>query len=75
MSGCTSGKRAFETYGEALAALNALAVTGTMRGPIGSVYACTSCEMFHISTRVFTLAKPKGRGKKRRRLVTFEEGA
>jgi hypothetical protein len=76
MSGsCTSGKRAFESYAEALAALSALAATGTMRGPVGSIYTCTSCEMFHISSRVFTLTKPKGRGKKRRRLVRFEKGA
>jgi hypothetical protein len=74
MSGCTSRKRSFETYAEALGALADLAARGVLRGPFGSVYSCSTCELFHVSSRRFTLSMAKGRGKSRRKLV-IEEGA
>ncbi len=75
MSGCPSGKRAYPSYADALAALVDLEARGQMRGPFGTVYLCPSCEQFHISSRRFTVVKPKGRGKRRRGLVLEEEGA
>jgi hypothetical protein len=73
MSECR-GKRRFETYSDALTVLIDLEASGQMRGPFGTVYTCPQCEMFHISSRRFTMAKRKGRGKTRRTLV-IEEGA
>jgi hypothetical protein len=74
MRRCASGKRGYETYADALAALVALEASGQMRGPFGAVYTCPQCALFHISSRRFTIAKRKGRGKSRRSLV-IEEGA
>ena len=73
-NGCTSGKRGYPSYADALDALVDLEARGQMRGPFGTVYTCQTCEQFHISSRRFTVAKRKGRGKSRRRLVV-EEGA
>jgi hypothetical protein len=73
MRGCTSGKRGYESYGEALSALIELEERSPRPG-IGSVYVCSACDAWHISERRFTMAKRKGRGKLRRRIV-IEEGA
>jgi hypothetical protein len=56
-----SGKRGVAPYGEALAALEALASGGEMHGPFGSIYTCLNCEQFHSSSRVFTLGKARVR--------------
>jgi len=63
-------KRRYSTYGEALSVLDSRLdkVTG-MRSLIGSVYSCDACSGWHVSSRKFTIAKPKGRGKKRRGVV------
>jgi hypothetical protein len=63
-------KRRYATYAEALSVLDSRldAVTG-LRSLIGSVYACDYCSGWHVSSRKFTIAKPKGRGKKRRGVV------
>jgi hypothetical protein len=66
---CPSGKRRFTTYGAGLAALEDLDARGRLRGPFGSVYQCSRCEGFHISSRRFTLVRRKGRGKARRGLL------
>ncbi len=66
---CPSGKRSYETYGEALGALVDLEDRGPLHGPFGSVYQCAACDGWHVSSRKFTLAKGKGRGKRRRGLV------
>jgi len=74
---CTETSKArYTTYGEALIALDKVqdlakpvdAVTG-LRPLAGSVYPCDSCTGFHVSTKRFTLAKKRGRGKSRRGLV------
>ena len=69
MRGCTSGKHCYESYATGLAALEDLERRGRLRGPFGSVYRCSRCESYHISSRRFTLVKPKGRGKARRGLL------
>lgn len=67
---CPSGKRSYTTYAAALAALVRLDGDDLLRGPVGSVYQCTRCEGgWHISSRKFTLAKRRGRGKSRRGFV------
>ena len=77
MSGCTSRKRPFETYAEALAALIELAARGRLKGPFGEVYSCENCGEFHVSSRRSSLRRVKGRGKARRGIVfdKFQEGA
>jgi hypothetical protein len=69
-----ANKKTYFTYGEALAVLDTLApacldaVTG-LRNLIGSVYSCDSCGGWHVSSRKFTIAKRRGRGKRRRGVV------
>jgi hypothetical protein len=71
-----TSKVRYLTYGKALAALDKVqdlakpvdAVTG-LRPLTGSVYSCDACASFHVSSRKFTLAKKRGRGKSRRGLV------
>jgi hypothetical protein len=69
-------KRRYSTYGEALSVLDRrLDREGQnsdpfgMRSLIGSVYSCDYCSGWHVSSRKFTVAKPKGRGKRRRGVV------
>ena len=71
---CPSGKRGYQSYGEALATLDRLAAEGILSGPFGTCYRCPHCEVWHVSSRRFVVAKAKGRGKRRRGLV-IEEGA
>ena len=66
---CPTGKRSHTTYGDALAALVRLDDDDLLRGPVGSVYRCPRCDAWHISSRKFTLAKKRGRGKSRRKFV------
>jgi hypothetical protein len=68
MSRCSSGKRGYPSYGEALEALIELEERSPRPG-IGSVCQCSRCEAWHISSRKFTLAKKRGRGKSRRGLL------
>jgi len=64
-NGC---KKPYQTYREALAAMFEL----LERPELGSVYPCDRREgAYHISSRRFTLIKPRGRGGARRRLVRF----
>jgi hypothetical protein len=71
MSGCPpSGKRAFETYAEALQDLDSRDSMDVLQGQVGSIYTCPNCGAFHLSSRYyFTLRKRKGRGKQRRGMV------
>jgi hypothetical protein len=62
---CISGKRSFKSYSAALEALIELEQRQPRSVP-GSCYQCPSCLAWHISSRKFTIDKPKGRGKKRR---------
>jgi hypothetical protein len=73
MNKCPTRKRGFADYASALAALIDLEQRSPRPVP-GSCYQCLKCEMWHISSKKFTLYKPPGRGKQRRRLV-FGEGA
>jgi hypothetical protein len=57
---CSTGKRPYRSYAEALAALTEIDPDG-----LGSVYTCRSCGEFHVSRRRFTMDKRKGRGKSR----------
>jgi hypothetical protein len=65
----STGKRAFARYGEALAHLEGIerdVENGRMRG---SIYTCVECGQFHVTSRLFTVWRKKGRGKSRRNLV------
>jgi hypothetical protein len=55
----------YPTYAAALEAMFKL----LERPELGSVYPCERCGAHHISSRRFTLAKLRGRGGVRRRLV------
>jgi hypothetical protein len=61
---CKTGKVAHSTYSAALEALGRMA-----RPELGSVYTYEACAAFHVSSRLFTLTRKKGRGKSRKRLV------
>ena len=74
-SSCTSRKIGYESYAEALTALAALEASGQMRGPVGRIYTCPSCNAFHVTSRILKMRRAQGRGKKRRRAIGFEEGA
>jgi hypothetical protein len=67
---CASGARKlrYRTYGDALGALMRLEKDRPAEG-VRSVYQCAACGDWHVSHKTFTLTKPKGRGKRRRRLV------
>ncbi len=67
---CPTGKVRQPDYASALAQVDTVVdgVTG-LRSLAGSVYPCDSCSGFHVSSRRFTLAKPKGRGKRRKGMV------
>ena len=67
MSSCSTGKRSFERYGDALAAL--VDVDHRQGRERGSVYECPECEAWHTTKRLFTVAKSRGRGKRRRGVV------
>jgi hypothetical protein len=56
-----SGKRSYGDYAEALASMDC-----TWHPGRGQVYTCTACGELHVSTRVFTNDRNKGRGKRRR---------
>jgi hypothetical protein len=64
------GKSKYDTYAEALGKLDSRydLVTG-LSSLSGSVYPCDFCGGFHVSSKKFTLQKPRGRGKRRRGLV------
>jgi hypothetical protein len=64
---CTTGKRGHGSYEAALRHLMTLQPDPSL--PFGSIYTCPNCSAFHISSRRFTLMKPRGRGKARRGLV------
>jgi hypothetical protein len=64
-----TGKRSFDTYGEALAAYDELVKEGKLRADQGSIYTCVECGLWHISSKRFTLVRARGRGKTRKRLV------
>jgi hypothetical protein len=65
---CPSGKYGFAFYGDALMAL--IAVDRSKgRSNRGSVYECPTCDQWHVSKRLFTVAKSRGRGRKRRGVI------
>ena len=64
-----TGKRSYETYSEALQALDRLQQGSEAAEKKGSIYTCLSCSQFHITSRQFTVWRRKGRGKSRRNLV------
>ena len=64
-----SGKAAYGSYGDALEALIRLDGEDLLRGPIGSVYQCASCDGWHVSSRKFVVVKKRGRGKARKKFV------
>ena len=66
---CPSRKRPYATCAAALTALEDLEARARLRGPVGSVYQCSRCEMRHISSRKFTIVKKRGGGKTRRGLL------
>jgi hypothetical protein len=64
------GKLGHQTYGAALEALIALEERfNRPSGAVGSVYQCSRCDEWHISSRKFMLAKKRGREKSRRGLL------
>ena len=65
---CPTGKVPFATYADALAKLTELDRDG-LAPLLGSVYTCPYCGEFHITSRRFTIRKPRGRGKQRRGIV------
>jgi hypothetical protein len=65
----TDGKRKHSSYVAALAEFDRLVALRGMDPSRASIYECSTCRAWHISSRRFTLTKPKGRGKKRRGLV------
>jgi hypothetical protein len=67
MSECPHGKRGYPSYGDALAALVELD-SREGRTDRGSVYECR-CGAWHVSKRLFTLTKARGRDKRRRGVV------
>ena len=72
MIGCVGPrerKKRFATYGDALRAFVRLEKKGLIRPGLGEIYECLDCEGFHITSRRFTLVKPKGRGKRRRKML------
>jgi hypothetical protein len=75
MSECTTRKRTFESYGAALASLDDRATTDLLDGrPTGSIYTCPNCGFFHVTKRLFTVDRRKGRGKSRRGIVFKKKG-
>jgi hypothetical protein len=73
-----SAKRCFYSCADALAEFDRLVAEGRLDPMRGSIYTCTSCEAWHISSRRFVVARQKGRGKRRRGIVDNfyrEEGA
>jgi hypothetical protein len=72
MSGCVGPrgrKKRFATYQDALTEFARLEELGVLRTDRASIYSCSDCEGWHLSSRRFTLVKPKGRGKRRRGLL------
>jgi hypothetical protein len=66
VSTCARTKKACHpTYAFALDALTRVDKRGT-----GSVYFCSACQAYHISSRLFTVDRKKGRGKSRKKLVS-----
>ena len=62
---CPLGKRPYSSYGEALGALIDLD-RRERRESRGSVYECRVCGKWHLCKRLFTVNKPRGRGRRRR---------
>jgi hypothetical protein len=62
-----SGKRRFASYGDALAALIALEERSPREG-VRSAYQCEVCGDWHISHKLLALVKPRGCGKRRKRM-------
>jgi hypothetical protein len=62
---CNGKKR----YADYAAALTVLFEKGG-RPELASCYQCDGCGGWHISSKHFTLVKPRGRGGARRRLVS-----
>jgi hypothetical protein len=66
---CPSGKRGHATYAGALEHLVDLERRRKKERWQGSAYTCGSCGQFHISRRMFTVWRKKGRGRTRRNVV------
>jgi hypothetical protein len=63
------GKRKHASYVAALAEFDRLVALRGMDPSRASIYECLTCGAWHISSRRFTLVKPRGRGKRRRGIV------
>jgi len=59
------GKERYKTYADGLTAL----FEKVERPELGGCYECPYCGDWHISSRQFTVAKYRGRGKTRRGVV------
>lgn len=64
-----TGRKPYYTYEAALAALVSIDPAG-----VGSVYTCGHCGEYHVSRRMFTLTKKRGRGKSRDGIVYWNSG-
>ncbi len=72
MSSCSwsGGKKTrFPTYAAALREFVRREQNGYLRADLASICQCSSCDSWHISSTRYTLVKPKGRGKRRKKLV------
>jgi hypothetical protein len=65
---CPSGKRPHGSYGAALDTLIDID-RREGRSSQGSVYSCEVCGLYHTSKRLFTVARSRGRGRKRRGVI------
>jgi hypothetical protein len=61
-----NGKRKYGSFGDAVAALDAIEVG---KQATGRAYQCEHCEAWHITRKFFEAIKTRARGKQRKRLV------